>query len=97
MQLLELQFHQQMAVTQQAIKEMAASRSPQKLSQSEHRKAFQDLANFEGKHWKEWMYDFRSAAGSPLKDAAEILDWAEDKGEAPIVNSDIKAKAHGAG
>ena len=97
LQLIQQQFQQQMAATQQAIKEMAASRSPDKPSKSEQRKAFQDLAKFEGKDWKEWRYDFRSAAGSAFKDAADILDWAEDKGETPILSSDIKAKAHGAG
>ena len=42
---------QQLQLLQQQI--AAQKRDPDKLSKSEQRKAFQDLAKFEGKDWKE--------------------------------------------
>ena len=63
MLMMQQAMQQQELRMQEALKGMATSKSPDKVSKSEQRKTFLDLEKFKGKDWKEWRYDFRSAAG----------------------------------
>ena len=62
-------------------------------NKTEQRGVFSDMDKFSGKDWKGWHYDFRVTIGSVFKDGAAIFSWAENKGDTPILHTDVQAAA----
>ena len=58
-------------------------------------KAFAKMKGFKSdeKAWPDWRYMFRVEASMCFHQAAAILDWAEDKYDQPIFESDIQQVA----
>ena len=58
-------------------------------------KAFAKVKGFRGdeKAWPDWRYKFRVEASRCFRQAAAILDWAEDRYDQPISESDIQQVA----
>ena len=58
-------------------------------------KAFVKMKGFKGdeKPWPDWRYKFRVEASRFFRPAAAILDWAEDRYDQPISESDIQQVA----
>ena len=58
-------------------------------------KAFSKMKGFNGdeKAWPDWRYKFRVEASRCFRQAAAILDWAEDRYDQPISESDIQQVA----
>ena len=58
-------------------------------------KAFAKMKGFKGdeKAWPDWRYKFRDEASRSFRQAAAILDWAEDKYDQRISESDIQQVA----
>ena len=44
--------------------------------------------------WKLWSWKLRSAATLVYKDVNQILDWAQEKDETPILDSDVAAQVN---
>ena len=91
---------QQLAAQQQqqvtALLQQQQQRSD--MTKSEQRKAFLDIEKFTGKGWKEyWQYDFKIVTNTVFTHGADILNWAEDKGDTPILLADIGAMVSGNG
>ena len=59
--------------------------------------AFAKMKGFKGdeKAWPDWRYKFRVEAARCFRQAAAILDWAEDRCDQPISESDIQQVAAG--
>ena len=55
-------------------------------------KAFTEMKGFKGdeKAWADWRYKFRVEASRCFRQAAAILDWAEDRDDQPISESDVQ-------
>ena len=55
-------------------------------------KAFTKLKGFKGdeKAWPDWRYKFRVETSSCFRQATAILDWAEDRYDQPVSESDIQ-------
>ena len=60
-------------------------------------KAFSKMKGFKGdeKAWPDWRYKFRVEASRCLPQAAAILDWAEDRYDQSISESDIQQVVRG--
>ena len=58
-------------------------------------KAFSKMKGFKGdeKAWPDWRYKFRVEASRCFRQAAAIVDWAEDRYDQPISESDIQQVA----
>ena len=58
-------------------------------------KAFSKMKGFKGdeKAWPDWRYKFRVEASRCFRQAAAILEWAEDRNDQPISESDIQQVA----
>ena len=54
--------------------------------------AFTKMKGFKGddKAWPDWRYKFRVEASKRFRQEAAILDWAEDRYDQPISESDIQ-------
>ena len=95
MQMLQQQMVAQQEASEARFAELlmrTTAPSPKEPTQYDQQKAFADLEKLMKKEeWRIWSWKLRSAGSQAYRAIDAILDWAQEKDDAPILDADVDA------